>query len=83
MTGLTPPDVGQIIDLEAAFPGGPSGAKEQRMRDGFDLTPTRYYQRLGQILDTDELLEAALQHDATTTNRLRAARALRMNGGVR
>ena len=78
MTALTPPDIGMVIDLEAAFPGGHCGAKEKRMRDELDLTPTRYYQRLGQILDDMALLQAAFQHDPQTTNRLAAVRADRI-----
>lgn len=70
MGELTPPDVGQIIDIETQHPGGHTGLKEQRMRDDLGLSPTRYYQRLGRILDTAELLQAALEHNPTTTNRL-------------
>ena len=79
MTELTPPDIGQVIDLEAKHPGGHNGRKEQEMRDQLALTPAAYYRRLGQILDTPDLLQAALMHDPATTNRLRAARALRLN----
>lgn len=79
MTALTPPDIGLVIDLEAKHPGGHNGHKEQAMRDQLDLNPSAYYRRLGQILDTPDLLTVALQHDPSTTNRLRAARALRMS----
>ncbi|BDZ42647.1 hypothetical protein GCM10025865_19460 [Paraoerskovia sediminicola] len=50
-----------------------AGAKEQAVRDLFDLTPTRYYQTLNRIIDSP----AALAHDALLVKRLRRMRASR------
>lgn len=46
------------------------GAKEQAIRDQLALTPTRYYQLLGQLLDRPE----TLAHDPLTVGRLRRRR---------
>ena len=35
-----------------------AGAKEAAIHGRFELTPTRYYQRLNQLIDTDEALAA-------------------------
>lgn len=50
-----------------------SGAKEQAIRDKFDLSPTRYYQILNVLIDS----EAALAHDPLLVKRLRRLRAQR------
>jgi ABC-type antimicrobial peptide transport system ATPase subunit len=50
-----------------------AGAKEQRIREIFNETPTRFYQRLNRILDDP----AALAYDAPLVNRLRRLRDLR------
>ncbi len=42
------------------------GAKEQAIRDTFDMTPTRYYQSLNGVLD----LPAAMSYDPTLVHRL-------------
>lgn len=49
------------------------GAKEQAIRDTFDLSPTRYYQLLNALLDNP----AALVHDPVLVGRLRRLRSTR------
>lgn len=50
-----------------------AGAKEQAIKDLFDMSATRYYQRLNALIDT----EAALAHDPMLVKRLRRMRASR------
>ena len=50
-----------------------AGAKEQAIRELFDLSPTRYYQVLNSLLDSP----AALAHDPMLVKRLRRLRAQR------
>jgi hypothetical protein len=50
-----------------------AGAKEQAIRDTFDLSATRYYQLLNTLLDEP----AALAHDPMLVKRLRRLRASR------
>ncbi len=50
-----------------------AGAKEQAIRDKFDMSATRYYQILNSLIDT----EAALAHDPLLVKRLRRLRAQR------
>jgi hypothetical protein len=50
-----------------------AGAKEQAIRDRFDLSATRYYQLLNELLDRP----AALAHDPALVKRLRRLRASR------
>jgi hypothetical protein len=47
-----------------------AGAKETAIRDTFGVSATRYYQRLGQLIDNP----AALAYDPTLVNRLRRLR---------
>jgi hypothetical protein len=47
-----------------------AGRKESAIRERFDMTSTRYYQRLGAIIDNPE----ALAHDPMTVRRLRRLR---------
>ncbi|WP_226346310.1 DUF3263 domain-containing protein [Agilicoccus flavus] len=49
------------------------GAKEQSIKDLFDMNSTRYYQTLNALIDT----EAALAHDPMLVKRLRRMRASR------
>ncbi|MCU1677669.1 MAG: hypothetical protein JWM93_2427 [Frankiales bacterium] len=49
------------------------GNKEQAIRETFDLSATRYYQRLNRIIDDPE----AYMADPTTVNRLQRLRAQR------
>lgn len=50
-----------------------AGAKEQAVRDLFDLSATHYYQILNALIDT----EAALAHDPMLVKRLRRLRTSR------
>ncbi|WP_028709668.1 DUF3263 domain-containing protein [Propionicicella superfundia] len=50
-----------------------SGAKERGIRDRFDLTPTRYYQLLNELIDDP----AALVEDPLLVKRLRRLREQR------
>ncbi|BFM26136.1 DUF3263 domain-containing protein [Microbacterium sp. che218] len=47
-----------------------AGAKEEAIRAEFDLTPARYYQLLGRLIDTPE----ALANDPMLVRRLRRRR---------
>lgn len=50
-----------------------SGAKEQAIRDLFNMSATHYYQMLNALIDT----EAALAHDPMLVKRLRRLRSTR------
>jgi hypothetical protein len=50
-----------------------AGAKEQAIREHFDMSSTRYYQILGQLIDRPE----ALEHDPMLVKRLRRQRSQR------
>lgn len=49
------------------------GAKEQSIRDMFDMSSTRYYQALNALIDSPD----ALAHDPMLVKRLRRMRASR------
>ncbi|MCP2030172.1 transcription initiation factor TFIIIB Brf1 subunit/transcription initiation factor TFIIB [Okibacterium sp. HSC-33S16] len=50
-----------------------TGQKEEAIRDAFQLSPTRYYQLLGAVIDTP----AALRHDPMLVKRLHRLRDAR------
>ena len=50
-----------------------AGAKEQAIRELFDMSSTRYYQVLGRLIDRPE----ALEHDPMLVKRLRRQRSQR------
>ncbi len=50
-----------------------AGAKEQAIKEHFDLSPTRYYQLLNRLMDDDR----ALAYDPMLVKRLRRQRASR------
>lgn len=50
-----------------------AGAKEQAIRDKFDMSTTRYYQVLNALIDRED----ALAHDPLLIKRLRRMRAQR------
>jgi Protein of unknown function (DUF3263) len=50
-----------------------AGAKEQAIRELFDLSATRYYQMLNELIDRSE----AVAHDPMLVKRLRRLRAQR------
>lgn len=62
----------RILDFEREW-WKYAGAKEQAVREHFDVSPTRYYQLLNRILDD----EAALAYDPMLVKRLRRLRAQR------
>ncbi len=62
----------QMLDLERQW-WKYAGAKEQAIRDTFDLSATHYYQVLNALIDT----EAALAHDPMLVKRLRRLRESR------
>jgi hypothetical protein len=59
-----------LLDFEKQWWRQP-GAKEQAIRDRFDLSPTNYYRLLNALLDRP----AALAYDPVLVNRLRRVRA--------
>ncbi|WP_153394673.1 DUF3263 domain-containing protein [Ornithinicoccus halotolerans] len=62
----------RIIDFERQWWKYP-GAKEQAIKDLFDMSSTRYYQVLNQLIDSP----AAVEHDPMLIKRLRRMRAQR------
>jgi hypothetical protein len=52
------------------------GAKEQAIRDTFEMSPTRYYQTLNALLDLPE----ALTYDAALVHRLQRIRTSAVRG---
>ena len=49
------------------------GSKESEIRERFDISPTRYYQLINALIDS----EAALVHDPLLVKRLRRLRSTR------
>lgn len=64
---ISRPTLEQLLDFAAAHPGKLTGHVGEQIRAELGITPTRYLQLLNQEIHTEE----ALQHDATTTYRLR------------
>jgi hypothetical protein len=62
-----------ILDFERQW-WKHAGAKEQAIRDAFQISPTRYYQLLNALLDDP----AALAYDPVTVQRLRRLRSARV-----
>jgi hypothetical protein len=58
-----------ILDFERTWWMAP-GPKEQAIRQQFDLSPTRYYQLLADLVDSAE----AMQYDPLVVRRLRLLR---------
>ncbi|GAA2520422.1 DUF3263 domain-containing protein [Pilimelia columellifera] len=63
----------RILDFERKWWRHP-GAKEQAIRDEFDISGIRYYQLLNRLLDDPR----ALAHDPVLVGRLRRLRAGRL-----
>jgi hypothetical protein len=80
-TGSTNPDDGsglnrrdrEILEFERQW-WKYAGAKEQAIRDLFDMSATRYYQLLNALIDTPDALAA----DPMLVKRLRRLRASRL-----
>ena len=62
----------QVLDFERQW-WKYAGAKEQAVRELFDMSPTRYYQLLNALIDDP----AALAHDPMLVKRLRRMRSSR------
>ncbi|QAY58746.1 DUF3263 domain-containing protein [Microbacterium protaetiae] len=58
-----------LLDFEAAWQRH-GGAKEEAIRAELGLTPARYYQLLGRLIDTED----ALAHDPMLVKRLQRIR---------
>lgn len=69
--GLTDRDL-EMLDMERLW-WQYAGAKEQAIRDKFDMSTTRYYQVLNALIDRED----ALRHDPLLVKRLRRLRAQR------
>jgi hypothetical protein len=69
--GLTARDA-SMLDFERQW-WKYAGAKEQAVREKFDMSSTRYYQVLNALIDRPE----ALEHDPLLVRRLRRLRATR------
>lgn len=61
-----------MLDFEAEWRRH-AGAKEEAIRAELGLSPARYYQLLGRLIDTS----AALEHDPMLVKRLRRLRDAR------
>jgi len=61
-----------ILALEAAWPRH-GGMKEEVIRTKLGMSPARYYQLLGRLIDTEQ----ALDHDPLLVRRLRRLRERR------
>jgi hypothetical protein len=62
----------RILDFEREW-WRYAGAKEQAVRERFDVSPTRYYQLLNRVIDDEQ----ALAYDPMLVKRLRRLRAAR------
>ncbi|RDG38580.1 DUF3263 domain-containing protein [Streptomyces corynorhini] len=69
--GLSERDRAVLAVERRGWPG--PGAKERAIRERLGLSPTRYYQLLGALLDDPR----AAEHDPVTVNRLRRVRDAR------
>jgi hypothetical protein len=58
-----------MLDFERRW-WSQAGAKEQAIRDSFEISPTRYYQMLNALID----LPQAVSYDPVLVNRLRRVR---------
>jgi hypothetical protein len=54
MTSIT---TTELLDFEEQWPRW-SGRKDEAIRAGFGVSPARYFQVLGRVIDTAEALEA-------------------------
>lgn len=58
-----------LLDFEATWPRH-VGAKEEAIRSAFEISPARYYQLVGRLIDTAD----ALEYDPMLVKRLRRIR---------
>lgn len=75
-TDLSERDVA-ILDFERSW-WKHAGVKEQAIRDRFDMSATRYYQLLNELLENP----AALAHDPILVKRLKRLRTYRQRQRV-
>lgn len=61
-----------LLDFEKNW-WAQSGSKESEIRERFNISPTRYYQLLNALIDTED----ALAHDPLLVKRLRRLRETR------
>lgn len=71
LTGLSVRQA-ELLEFEKQWWALP-GSKESEIRERFDISPTRYYQLLNALIDS----EGALVHDPLLVKRLRRLRAAR------
>ena len=64
-----------LLAFEAQWPQH-GGAKEEAIRATLELTPARYYQLLGRLIDSAD----AVAHDPVLVHRLRRVRTMRTAG---
>ncbi|MHC0429637.1 DUF3263 domain-containing protein [Streptomyces sp. O3] len=69
--GLSERDAAVLAVERRSWPG--AGAKERAIRERLGISPTRYYQLLGALIDDPR----AQAHDPVTVNRLRRLRDAR------
>jgi hypothetical protein len=67
----------EILDFERSW-WKHAGQKEQAIRERFDMSATRYYQLLNDLLEDP----AAMEHDPILVKRLRRIRAYRQRQRV-
>jgi hypothetical protein len=79
LTGAPPPVAQELNDRDQRILAFErqwwkyAGAKEQAIRENFDMSATRYYQVLNTLIDTPE----AMAHDPMLVKRLRRMRSTR------
>jgi hypothetical protein len=76
MDDLTQRDI-EILDFERSW-WKHAGVKEQAIKDRFDMSATRYYQLLNELLENP----AAMAHDPILVKRLKRLRTYRQRQRV-
>lgn len=76
MAELTERDI-EILDFERSW-WKHAGVKEQAIKERFDMSATRYYQLLNELLESP----AAMGHDPILVKRLKRLRAYRQKQRV-
>jgi hypothetical protein len=75
-TGLTDRDI-EVLDFERSW-WKHAGVKEQAIRERFNMSATRYYQLLNELLENP----AAMDHDPILVKRLKRLRMYRQRQRV-
>ena len=76
MDGLTERDI-EVLDFERSW-WKHAGVKEQAIKERFDMSATRYYQLLNELLENP----AAMEHDPILVKRLKRLRVYRQRQRV-